>query len=236
MDSRSHLERAGFFLAILSSTGLLLITLLWERRWKRLLHTFTTQEQTNHEWVERALHDPLTALPNRMLLKDRLQQALIRSQRNNTAIAVLFIDLDNFKNVNDQYGHLVGDQLLIAVGDRLRQHLRASDTAGRLGGDEFVVLLEIRDRNDPIIMVAERLRRALHVPLLLEPAPITLSTSIGIALSETGEEDPEELLAQADSALLKAKQSGKDCVIMGSVNDKAETTGRSREILKSRMD
>jgi diguanylate cyclase len=227
MESRSQYERTGFFLAILSSIALFVFTAVWELRWRRLFKTISSQERTNHEWVERALHDPLTSLPNRMLLEDRLQQALIRSQRNGTAIAVLFIDLDNFKAVNDKYGHLVGDQLLIAVGERLRQHLRASDTAGRLGGDEFVVLLEIRDRNDPVMMVAERLRRALHVPLLLEPEPITLSASIGIALSEAGQDDPEELLDSADNALLRAKRTGKNRVVMGKVEERATVSTRA---------
>jgi diguanylate cyclase len=187
-----------------------------------LIQVLSSQEETNHEWVERALHDPLTHLPNRTLLIDRLQQALFRSQRNGTNIAVLFIDLDNFKTVNDEYGHLIGDRLLIAAGERFRHHLRASDTAGRLGGDEFIVLIEVKDPEDSATMVAERLRRALHVPLLIEPAPITVSTSIGVAISATGNELPEDLLKQADRALLKAKRSGKDCVVLNRVEERAQ--------------
>jgi diguanylate cyclase (GGDEF)-like protein len=225
MQSRVWRENLAIILAFLSSISMLLFTLVWESRWKRLINAISTQRRTNHEWTERALHDPLTSLPNRMLLEDRLQHALIRSQRHGTTVAVLFLDLDNFKAVNDKYGHLVGDQLLIAVGERLRQHLRSSDTAGRLGGDEFVVLLELRNQNDPVEMVADRLRRALHVPLLLEPAPITVSTSIGIALSESGEEDPEDLLNEADNALLQAKRSGKDRVIMGATMEQVQPSG-----------
>jgi diguanylate cyclase len=224
MKSRSSYEWVGLFLAILSSVGLLIYSALWERRWRRLLKDLSVQEKNNHKWVERALHDPLTNLPNRSLLKDRLHQALLRSQRNGTTIAVLFLDLDNFKAVNDEYGHLVGDRLLIAVGERLRHHLRASDTAGRLGGDEFVVLIEVKEPNDTVMMVAERLRRALHVPLLLEPAPITLSASIGVAISLTGDEQPEDLLHQADRALLEAKRSGKDCVILNAVEERVGVT------------
>jgi diguanylate cyclase (GGDEF)-like protein len=224
MQSKSRLDKLGLLLAILSSIGLFLFTLLWEIRWKRLVAALSSEKRSNHELAERALHDPLTSLPNRTLLKDRLQQALMRSQRNETTVAVLFLDLDNFKDVNDKHGHLVGDQVLIAVGERLRQHLRSSDTAGRFGGDEFVVILELRNRNDPVMMVAERLRRALHVPLLLEPERITLSTSIGIALSENGNEDPEYLLDQADNALLQAKRSGKDCAIMASASRQFETS------------
>lgn len=216
MKPQASLERTSLILALLSSVGLAVFAVLWERRWSRLAESMTRRQELTDEWAERALHDPLTNLPNRSLLNDRIEQALIRVQRNGTCIAVLFIDLDNFKEVNDRFGHLIGDQLLIAVGERLRQHLRASDTAGRLGGDEFVVLLEIRDRNDPVMMVAERLRRALHVPLLLEPAPISLSASIGIALSTGANDRVDDLLEQADAALLKAKRSGKDCVILSS--------------------
>jgi diguanylate cyclase len=217
MEPQSRVERTSLLLAIISSVGLLLFAALWELRWSKLTSTLSRKQQNTDEWVKRALHDPLTNLPNRSLLTDRIDQALIRAQRNGTAVAVLFIDLDNFKEVNDQYGHLVGDQLLVATGERLRQHLRASDTAGRLGGDEFVVLLEIRDQNDPVKMVAERLRRALHVPLLLEPAPIALSASIGIAISQGGSASINDLLDQADAALLQAKNSGKDQVTLAPV-------------------
>lgn len=218
-DSRSRTERNSTLLAVLSSISLVVFAVLWELRWTRLLRTLASREQTTAQWVERALHDPLTNLPNRSLLKDRIEQALIRAQRNETSIAVLFLDLDNFKSVNDRYGHLTGDQLLIAVGDRLRQHLRASDTAARLGGDEFVVLLEVKNANDPVMLVAERLRRALHVPLLLEPVPIVLSVSIGIAISQVGQESADELLHMADLALMNAKQSGKDQVVLGPVDE-----------------
>lgn len=226
MKSNRKFEQAGFLLAAASSLGMFGCMLLWEVRWRRLFQTLASRQETTNEWVERALHDPLTSLPNRSLLKDRIEQALIRSQRNGTCVAVLFIDLDNFKSVNDEHGHLVGDQLLIAAGERLKHHLRASDTAGRLGGDEFVVLLEVKDRNDPVMMVAERLRRALHVPLLLEPEPITLSASIGIAISDSGNDQIDDLLDQADSALLQAKQSGKNQVIMVAEEERADVAGR----------
>jgi diguanylate cyclase len=225
MEPRSRLDNLGLFLAILTSIAMFLFAVIWETRWKRMVAALSSEKRSNHELAEQALRDPLTSLPNRTLLNDRLQQALMRCQRNETTVAVLFLDLDNFKNVNDKHGHLVGDQLLIAVGERLRHHLRSSDTAGRLGGDEFVVILELRNPNDAVMMVAERLRRALHVPLLLEPEPITVSTSIGIALSETGVDDPEDLLNEADNALLEAKRSGKDCVIMGTSLRAVETAG-----------
>ncbi len=216
MNRQSDSHQNMSFLALLTGLGMVIFAVLWELRWRRLLQTMSSRQKSTSEWVERALHDPLTSLPNRSLLNDRIDQALIRSQRNGTSISILFIDLDDFKHVNDHYGHSVGDQLLIAAGERFKHHLRASDTAGRLGGDEFVVLLEIKSPSDPVMMVAERLRRALHVPLLLEPASITLSASIGVAISESGTESVHELLDSADQALLEAKRTGKDQVVMAS--------------------
>ncbi len=216
MNRQSDSHQNMSFLALLTGLGMVIFAVLWELRWRRLLQTMSSRQKSTSEWVERALHDPLTSLPNRSLLNDRIDQALIRSQRNGTSISILFIDLDDFKHVNDHYGHSVGDQLLIAAGERFKHHLRASDTAGRLGGDEFVVLLEIKSPSDPVMMVAERLRRALHVPLLLEPASITLSASIGVAISENGTESVHELLDSADQALLEAKRTGKDQVVMAS--------------------
>lgn len=213
MNSTSGNDRNVRLLTWLTGLGLVTFAALWELRWRRLVNTLSTRHEQTSEWVERALHDPLTNLPNRSLLNDRIEQALIRAQRNGTSIAVLFIDLDNFKDVNDKYGHLVGDQLLIAAGERFKQHLRASDTAGRLGGDEFVVLIEVKCSNDPATMVAERLRRALHVPLVLEPEPICLSASIGVAVSESGDQSVQELLNAADSGLLEAKRNGKDQIV-----------------------
>lgn len=201
-------------LAILTGLGLVALGVLWERRWRRLMDTLTNRELDSEEWVERALHDPLTNLPNRTLLDDRIDQALIRAERNRTSVAVLFIDLDNFKVINDTYGHLVGDQMLIAAGQRFQQHLRASDTAARLGGDEFVALLEMKQNSEAAVMVAERLRTALHVPLVLEPEPLTLTASIGIAITHTPNVRPSDLLMWADRALLEAKQRGKDQVIL----------------------
>jgi diguanylate cyclase (GGDEF)-like protein len=224
MNTRSDKGVNGYFLSAITGLGLVTFAVLWELRWRRLVQTMSTRQDKTNEWVERALHDPLTSLPNRSLFNDRIEQALIRAQRNDTCIAVLFIDLDDFKNVNDRYGHLVGDQLLIAAGERFRHHLRASDTASRFGGDEFVVLLEVRSRRDPVIMVAERLRRALHVPLLLEPEPITLSASIGVAVSNSGEESIQDLLDAADSALLKAKRAGKDQVVLAQHETGVEMT------------
>lgn len=201
-------------LALLTGLGLVALGALWELRWRRLVHTLSKRDLDTEELIERALHDPLTNLPNRTLLEDRIEQALVRAKRNQTTVAVLFIDLDNFKSINDAYGHLVGDQMLIATGQLFQQHLRASDTAARLGGDEFIALLEMKQNSEAAMMVAERLRTALHMPLVLEPEPLTLTASIGIAIAHSPNVRINELLLEADRALLEAKQRGKDQVIL----------------------
>ena len=152
-----------------------------------------------------ALHDPLTGLPNRALLLDRLAQATARARRAGTLAAVLFIDLDRFKLVNDSFGHATGDELLVAVGRRLRTELRASDTVARLGGDEFALVAE--DVGAPVdaLEIAERLIGALDEPFTVAGRELYVGASIGIAMSE-GEDDPEELLRCADTAMYRAKQ------------------------------
>jgi diguanylate cyclase (GGDEF)-like protein len=186
------------------------------------------REQTE-ELRHRALHDDLTGLPNRALIMDRIGQLAQRARRNGTAAAVLFIDLDSFKDVNDTYGHAVGDALLRAVAARLNGCLRTSDTAGRIGGDEFVVLVEGTSLTDGGAAVAERLLDALHRPYQLDELPevsLRVNASIGVAVSgasadgvpvsrgrqsyETGDEAGEELLRNADIALYDAKAAGKD--------------------------
>lgn len=215
---REYHERTGW-LIMFTGVGFAFVALLWELRWRRLLRILIEQKTTASQWVERALHDPLTGLPNRLLLQDRIEQALARAHRTGKHIALLCVDLDDFKTVNDNHGHLIGDQILIAVGQRFRQHLRASDTAARLGGDEFVILIDVSDSTDAVMLVAERLRSALQVPLLLEPEPLTLNVSIGVAIATSLDTTPDELLARADRALLRAKHWGKDRVVIASDDD-----------------
>jgi diguanylate cyclase (GGDEF)-like protein len=143
------------------------------------------REQTE-ELRHRALHDDLTGLPNRALIMDRIAQMAQRARRNGTAAAVLFIDLDGFKDVNDTYGHGVGDALLRAVAARLKACLRSTDTAGRIGGDEFVVLVEGTSLSDGGATIAERLLDALHQPYQLEELPevaLRVNASIGVAVA-----------------------------------------------------
>jgi diguanylate cyclase (GGDEF)-like protein len=162
------------------------------------------------ELLHQALHDGLTGLPNRALITDRVEQLLARSRRNGTAGAVMFVDLDEFKNVNDTLGHEAGDQLLQAVAARLTGGLRSVDTIGRLGGDEFVVLVDGESQIAPEL-VAERLVELLREPFELDcsPTPIMLTTSVGIAVGERTA--ASELLRDADMALYRAKATGKNC-------------------------
>lgn len=161
------------------------------------------------ELARQAFHDPLTDLPNRALFADRLEHALARLHRRAESVAVLLLDLDGFKVVNDSYGHDAGDQLLIAVGQRLRACLRPGDTVARLGGDEFTILLEEITQLSEATRVAARIEDSLRTPFVLDGHETTITTSIGIAFNKPDEAEPEELLRNADSAMYKAKRAGK---------------------------
>jgi diguanylate cyclase (GGDEF)-like protein len=161
-----------------------------------------------------ALHDSLTDLPNRALILDRINQMLARSRRDHTPVAVLFLDLDNFKDVNDTLGHAAGDQLLNGVAARLVSAIRQEDTVGRLGGDEFVVLVEGSSLAAGAAMVAERILDVLATPFEIagSDAPLSVTASIGIA--EGRRATPGELLRDADIALYQAKAAGKRCAVV----------------------
>jgi diguanylate cyclase (GGDEF)-like protein/PAS domain S-box-containing protein len=160
-----------------------------------------------------AHYDALTGLPNRMLLQDRLEQAIAYAARLQQHFALLFIDLDGFKPVNDNYNHQVGDEVLKLVGQRIGAALRAIDTAARLGGDEFVVILtDIRDI-DSTNSVAEKLVSALSEPYIVGEYTISISASIGASIYPNDEKTAQELLRSADEAMYQAKRTGKQRVI-----------------------
>ncbi len=163
-----------------------------------------TEEQTQHE----ALHDPLTGLPNRNLFLDRLQHALSVAARRETPIAVLFLDLDQFKLVNDSLGHAAGDELLATVAPRIEEALRPGDTVARFGGDEFAVLAEDVGNERGATRIAERIAEALARPFILREREHFVSASVGIAIGD-GKEAPEALIRDADSALYRAKEHGR---------------------------
>jgi diguanylate cyclase (GGDEF)-like protein/PAS domain S-box-containing protein len=160
------------------------------------------EERMRHE----AVHDPLTGLANRTLLRDRLEHALARSEREeDMATGVLFVDLDNFKQVNDAYGHASGDAVLLELGRRLRTAVRPADTVARLGGDEFVVVCEQVDAPTALAL-GRRLEAAIREPLQVRGVTHLLTASIGVALGRT---DPDTLLGDADSAVYAAKAAGR---------------------------
>ena len=158
----------------------------------------------------RALHDPLTGLPNRRLLINRLYDALARAHRNRTSLAVLFLDLDGFKAVNDHYGHAAGDEVLRVTARRLCGAVRHTDTVSRLGGDEFVVVLEDSGDSDAVTQVASRIIESCDEPVDIGcAAGVTVRPSIGIAFAdlEQGTDlQPEELVEAADEAMYVAKR------------------------------
>jgi diguanylate cyclase (GGDEF)-like protein len=158
--------------------------------------------------AQQALHDPLTGLPNRALLHDRIEQALLRSERHGMGLALLMIDLDRFKQVNDRFGHQVGDLVLQHAAQQLQGALRASDTLARWGGDEFVVLLPTTNDPQAAAFVADKLLDALMAPVPLGKRTVTLAASIGIALAPQHARDAEALLQAADAAMYVAKRAG----------------------------
>jgi diguanylate cyclase (GGDEF)-like protein len=169
----------------------------------------TGRKRAEMKLAHQALHDPLTGLPNRTLFLDRLSLGLARMQRSQAAVAVLFLDLDKFKVVNDSLGHDVGDQLLVAVANRLRAALRPGDTAARYGGDEFTVLCEGITSEDDAVVIAERVSAAIGRPFSLDDADTVLTSSIGIAIASGEAATPESLIHDADTAMYRAKQRGR---------------------------
>jgi len=162
------------------------------------------------ELRHQALHDPLTGLPNRALIMDRIEQLLARNRRQGTIGAALYVDLDDFKDVNDTLGHAAGDRLLVSVAARLESTLRGADTIGRMGGDEFVVLIDGASLDAAPELVAERLLDVMRQPFDLDGAsmPLIVNASVGIAMGDRS--NPGDLLRDADVALYQAKAAGKN--------------------------
>ncbi len=180
---------------------------------------FNTRDVTDHRLLEeqlerRAFFDSLTGLPNRAVFRDRLDHALARSARRGDVLAVLLLDLDRFKFVNDSLGHDAGDELLVAVGSRIQQCSRASDTAARLGGDEFAILIEDDASEEAAVALAGRLLETLTSPFEVRGREVFIGASIGIALDVGASGQPDELIRNADTAMYAAKGAGKGrCVV-----------------------
>jgi diguanylate cyclase (GGDEF)-like protein len=154
-----------------------------------------------------AYHDALTRLPNRMLFSDRLENALARARRNGEEVAVLFLDLNRFKKINDSLGHAAGDAMLREIAKRFRECVREEDTVARVGGDEFVILLRSVTSRDEVECVVQRIMDAVGQPFPLKDKSLGISCSIGISLYPEDGADAETLIRNADAAMYSAKES-----------------------------
>lgn len=194
----------------LGTIGIALVASLFDRQMRERTGLLAESlERANDKLLQAALHDPLTQLPNRSLLQDRIEQSIEKARRRNHAVAVMFCDLDGFKTVNDAYGHQLGDRLLVKVSQRIGSLLRPQDTLARLGGDEFVIVLPI-DEPDDAMVVAERIIAAVAEPFLIEAAELQVTASLGIALYPDDAADERALMANADAAMYHTKQEGRN--------------------------
>ncbi len=167
----------------------------------------TDQRALEEELRQAALYDPLTRLPNRRLLRDRVEHALLQRERRQTRVGALFVDLDDFKRINDTFGHEVGDEVLVAIGNRLARTVRRCDTLARYGGDEYVMLLdELRDRHHAMT-IGRRVRAGLAQPITTTAGELPVSGSIGIHIA-SDHDDYDALLTAADQAMYDAKRAG----------------------------
>ena len=167
------------------------------------------RKQVEIQLRQRALYDGLTGLPNRTLLLDRLQQSLARLARRDSTVAVLFVDLDGFKPVNDQLGHAAGDRLLIEISQRIASVLRTHDTAARYGGDEFVLVCDSVRRPEDAAEIASRVQNLLRRPMEIDGHDVRINCSVGIATTSSPTADPQQLIRDADAAMYRAKRAGK---------------------------
>jgi diguanylate cyclase (GGDEF)-like protein len=209
---RLFIEQSLYLIGVLASGGLL-IGLVWRESRRTaglLLEARTARAHMEHL----ARHDPLTAIPNRWLLEDRLEQALRRAQREGELVALHYLDLDGFKSINDRLGHAVGDQVLIAVAQRIAGCLRASDTVARLGGDEFAVVQTAPSEPAGALRLGQRLLADFRTPIILADRTVAIGISIGIALYPLHGTTAGALHRAADLALYRAKAAGRGTVIL----------------------
>jgi diguanylate cyclase (GGDEF)-like protein len=175
---------------------------------RRSLAHAIERKATEVQLTYRALHDALTGLPNRALFLDRLGVALDRARRSGARVAVLFLDVDNFKEINDSRGHAAGDALLIELGERLRTMLRPMDTVARFGGDEFTFLFEELADEREVVLISERIARACKLPIDLEHGGVAITVSMGIAMVSDPRTEAETVIREADAAMYRAKERG----------------------------
>jgi diguanylate cyclase (GGDEF)-like protein len=175
------------------------------------------QKDHQYQLEQRAHFDALTKLPNRTLLAERLNQTMLQCQRHHNSLAVVFMDLDGFKEVNDSYGHAIGDELLIVVSQRMSDTLREVDTLARIGGDEFVAVLSDLVNAEDYKKALKRLLRAASEPIILGDVVLKVSVSIGFTIYPQDDTDADILIRHADQAMYMAKKAGKNCLIVRSI-------------------
>ncbi len=204
----------------------------------RIIGTFgisrdvTAQIKAESALAYQVLHDPVTGLANRVALMDRLSQALVAMERHPGRLAVLYVDLDHFKAINDSFGHAAGDQVLTEVGHRLLHLSRHVDTVARLGGDEFVVLCGSLREDDDVGLIADRIVRGIRVPYLEDGRDLSVTCSIGIAVTRDPSAGPEQLIREADEVMYAAKEDGRNCY---HVYDVAQRLRTGRDLLKAEL-
>lgn len=197
------------------------VNVLWSARWSEehqvriaVAHDITERKEMEVRLLYAAGHDDLTDLPNRTLLLDRLQASLTLAEREQAGLSVLFIDIDGFKDINDGYGHAVGDLLLQQIAKRLGACVRKSDTVGRLGGDEFLIILNKVNNTASATLVAEKIRAMLAEAFVIEGSSLLVSASIGVARYPENGKEPLDLVQSADHAMYQAKNYGGDKVVL----------------------
>ncbi len=197
------------------------------RHYVALFSDITVLRLQQEELEHGAHFDSLTDLPNRLLLSDRLHQAITVCQRRNQSLAVLYLDLDGFKHINDQYGHKAGDELLVAVSRRMKAALRDVDTLARMGGDEFVAVLTDVDSAQDCILLVKRVLKACAEPVVINGQEVRVTASIGVTLYPQDNAEPDQLMRHADQAMYEAKQSGKNKFHLFDSAQDAEARSRS---------
>jgi diguanylate cyclase (GGDEF)-like protein len=176
----------------------------------------TTMKTVENQLVEQARVDVLTGLPNRRAFDERLAHALARSRRAEQPMALIFLDIDHFKQINDTYGHGIGDGVLTEFARRLRHSVRLTDTVARLAGDEFVVILESLKARDEAALVARKIAEAIRLPFMLDQLMLQVTSSQGIAYLEGQEVTAADMMSKADSALYDAKRAGRNTYALSS--------------------
>ncbi|MGH9169836.1 MAG: diguanylate cyclase domain-containing protein [Acidimicrobiales bacterium] len=212
----AHVTRSPLFASDGTVVGILSLAADRTREFDAMQALQASEQQLRslaEDLSRQALTDPLTSLPNRALLGDRLSRALTRLSREGSLVAVMFLDVDKFKAINDTYGHHGGDAVLSAVGERLSHQVRATDTVARVGGDEFVVVFEDVTDQSQVVSFGNRLVAAVGVPVEIEGHAVTTSVSIGATITTDPRVSPSNLVRNADIAMYEAKERGGNCCV-----------------------